>query len=246
MRGKIRSRPRNASSRRRPAIRPLRGGTWRRSTSRSRIRTSGSRSTSRKTSNTRARSSTTRNSSRSSRFRSPRRSPGCARGRSPTPRPSRACSGQKKCWAENGARVLSDAPSRASEPVAELQPVLARVVFRLLPGKTHPVHHGGDALKVRVVDVPVVGPQADRPVIFLEHERGAVAATSFLLVGGVHDAEAGVAQLGRLPASREYFGFERRREDPTVAEVKALGKPDRRIDVTGLAPVTDRARAAVA
>src|SRR5258706_706356 len=86
----------------------------RRSTSRSRIRTSGSKSTSRKASSRRARSSTTRNSWRFSPCRSPPRSPGSARGKSPTPRPSQGCSGPKKSSEETGSDSCSS--SRLDQP----------------------------------------------------------------------------------------------------------------------------------
>src|SRR5207244_12691020 len=119
-------------------------------------------------------------------------------GKSTDPKPVRDVSGPKRCSAESGVRAPSEAPSRASEPVAELQPGLARVVCRLLPGKTHAVHYGRDALKVRVLDVPVMSPKAGRPVIFLEHERAALAAASLRFVGRVADAAPGCSAFGTL------------------------------------------------
>src|SRR6266851_4924794 len=185
MGGKIRSQPPGASSRRKRATPPPGGGTSRRSTSRSGIPTSGSKSTSRTSSNTRARSSTTRNSWRCSRFRSPRRSPGCARGRSPTPRPSRDCSGLKKYSAESGARAL--------KPISEFDPGFARVVFRLEGGLAE-----SDRLHVGVLDVPVMHPGAERQVILFEHQVGAVSAAPLLGVGHIVEAEVRVAELGLL------------------------------------------------
>src|SRR5258708_22708921 len=205
---------------------------WRRSTSRSRTRTSASKSTSRKASGRRARSSTTRNSWRFSPCRSPPRSPGCERGKSPTRKPCRASSGRRRSSAGSGARVPEN-----SEPISEFDPAFAGPVCGFETPDRNAFHDAGE-LHVGVLDAPVMHKSAERQVILFDHQGGAVAVAVALRVG--HIVQAGdirIAELGLLFSLYEDVRFDGRSENPAGLDTDACSQSYGQIEIVRITPI---------